>query len=126
MKEEIKGRILKSGLGWRLGWHPEADRYRGLVGGEDWAFELTEEEWQDFCRLLGQLVETMNQMAGELMEEERIACEVESDLLWLEAEGFPHAYELRLILNSGRRCEGNWSANAVGELISVAPMLAVF
>ena len=126
MKEEAKEHILKSGSGWRLGWHLEAQPYRGLVGGEDWAFELTEEEWRDFCRLLAQLAETMSQMAAELMEEERIACEVESDRLWMEAEGFPHAYELRLILNSGRRCEGNWSPDAVRELVAAVPMLTVF
>ncbi|MBP0020041.1 MAG: DUF1818 family protein [Cyanobacteria bacterium SBLK] len=119
-------RILKSGSGWRLGWHPEAEQYCGLVGGDDWAFELTGEEWLDFCRLLGQLVETMSQMAGELMEEERIACEVESDRLWMEVEGFPHAYELRLILNSGRRCEGNWGVDATRELIAAAQTLTVF
>ena len=120
------GRILKRGAGWRLGWHPEAEVYRGLVGGEDWAFELTVEEWQDFCRLLGQLAETMSAMAEELMAEERIACEVESDRLWLEAEGFPHAYELRLILNSGRQCEGNWSADAVRELVLAVQTLTIF
>ncbi len=109
-----------------MGWDAEAELYQGLVGGEDWAFELTGEELQDFCRLLQQLAATMEEMTAELMDEERIACEAESDLLWLEVEGFPTAYELRLILHSGRRCEGNWPPSVVPELLAAARSLKVF
>ncbi len=109
-------RILKKGQGWRLGWNTQAIDYPGLIGGEDWAMELTAAEFADFCRIFEQLATTMNQMAEELMQEERITCEAESNLLWLEVEGFPHAYSVRVILNQGRRCEGNWSAEVVREL----------
>jgi hypothetical protein len=115
--------ILHRGEGWRVGWNPEAEEYQGLVGAEDWALELTAEELIDFCRLLGQIAEAMAQMGQELMAEERIACEVESDRLWLEGEGYPHAYSLRLILRGGRRCEGNWQAAAVSELIQAVRLL---
>lgn len=101
-------RILKSGNGWRLGWDASAHEFKGLVGGENWAIELTEEEWNDFRRLGDQLHEILQQIAQELMEEERISCELESDRIWLEAEGFPHAYSLRLIVQTGRRAEGYW------------------
>ncbi len=112
----MSDRIIKKGQGWRVGWNPKATLYPGLVGGEDWAIELTSAEFHDFCRLLDQLAITMTVMAEELMDEERIACEAESDLLWLEVEGFPCAYSLRLILDQGRRCEGNWPAEVVREL----------
>ena len=118
--------ILQQGEGWRIGWNPEAEEYQGLIGAETWAIELTAGELEDFCRLLGQLAETMQQMVEELVAEERIACEVESDRLWLEGEGYPHTYSLRLILREGRRCEGNWDAAAVGELVQAARMLKVF
>ena len=118
-------RIIKSGSGWRIGWTPEAE-YKGLVGSDDWAIELTEAELNDFCRLLNQLADTVNQMTAQLMDEERIACEAESDLLWMEVEGYPHAYSLRLILNQGRRCEGNWSEEAVPQLVQATRMLKVF
>jgi Domain of unknown function (DUF1818) len=117
-------RILKSGQGWRVGWNPEASLYQGLVGGENWAIELTAAEFNDFCRLLEQLVVTMEQMTAELMDEERIACEAESDLIWLEVEGYPDAYSLRLILYQGRCCEGNWPENVVPELVKVLQALA--
>ncbi|MBD2462229.1 DUF1818 family protein [Oscillatoria sp. FACHB-1407] len=119
-------RQLKQGAGWQLGWNPDASDYKGLVGTDEWAIELTEAELDDFCRLLQQLADTMAQIAAELMDEEKISCEVESDLLWLEAEGFPHAYALRLILHTGRRAQGYWSAIAVPELIQAAQTLKVF
>jgi hypothetical protein len=122
----ISKRLLKQGTGWRLGWNPEAEIYKGLVGGDNWAIELTEAELDDFCRLLEQLAQTMQSMQVELMEEERIACEAESDRLWIEVEGYPHAYSLRLILNQGRCCEGNWSEEAVPELRQAAQRLKVF
>lgn len=109
-------RILKKGKGWRIGWDQKASIYKGLVGTDDWAFELTEAEFKDFCRFLQQLTETMEIMKEELMEDERIACEAESNLVWLEVEGFPHNYSLRLILHHERRCEGNWNEDTVKGL----------
>ncbi|MCC0179750.1 DUF1818 family protein [Waterburya agarophytonicola K14] len=111
-------RLTKSGAGWRIGWHPHGVKYQGLIGGEDWAIELTKAELNDFCRLLNQLVDTMSQMSAELMDEEKINCEAETDLLWMEVEGYCRSYSLRLILNCDRRCEGNWQEG-------VAPQIAL-
>ncbi|MFN6515880.1 MAG: DUF1818 family protein [Nostoc sp. CreGUA01] len=119
-------RVVKSGSGWRIGWNPDAPEFKGLIGTDDWAIELTEAELNDFCRLLAQLADTMKQLATELMEEEKIACEAESDLLWMEVEGYPHAYSLRFILNAGRGAEGKWDACAVGDLLQASGMLKVF
>lgn len=119
-------KVIKSGDGWRLGWNPEAAEFQGLVGGDGWAIELTEAELNDFCRLLGDLAATMTQMAGELMDEEKIAVEAESDLLWVLLEGYPEAYSVQLILNSGRRCEGFWPIEAVPGLVLSAKVLKVF
>ncbi len=119
-------RLLKNGLGWRIGWNPSASEFKGLVGTDDWAIELTEPELNDFCRLLAQLADTMKQLADELMDEEKIACEAESDLLWMEVEGYPHAYCLRLILKTGRCVEGKWEISAVQALQQAAGLLRVF
>jgi hypothetical protein len=118
-------RLIKQGAGWRLGWNPKAAEYQGLVGGDDWAIELSGAELEDFCRLLSQLSQTMTQMASELMDEEKIACEAESDLLWMEVEGLPSAYSLSFILNTGRRCEGCWHQDAVSGLVQAAASLKV-
>ncbi len=119
-------RVLKKGNGWRIGVNPTAPEFKGLVGTDDWAVELTEAELNDFCRLLAQLADTMQQMASELMDEEKIACEAESNLIWMEVEGYPQLYSLRFILNSGRCVEGKWDSTAVKDLIQAAATLNVF
>jgi Domain of unknown function (DUF1818) len=110
-------RIIKFGAGWRIGWNPEADMFQGLVGTDEWSIELTQAEFDDFCRLALQLAATMDSMQAELMDEEAIALEAESASLWLEVEGFPSAYALRLILSSGRRAEAAWATTAVPGLL---------
>jgi Domain of unknown function (DUF1818) len=119
-------RILKNGQGWRLGWNPQGTDYHGLVGTDNWAIELTGDELDDFCRLLLNLAQTMRDIAGELMDEEKISCEAESDLIWMEVEGYPHAYTLRFILNRGRCCEGSWQSEAIPGLVQAAQSLKVF
>jgi hypothetical protein len=119
-------KLLKTGKGWRLGWNPEATKYKGLVGADDWAFELTEAELLDFCRLLVELDQTMKQMGEYLMEGEKITCDSESDLLWLSAEGFPHSYSLRLLVHHERCVEGNWDSSVVNELVKAVQSLMVF
>ncbi|HBL13511.1 MAG TPA: DUF1818 domain-containing protein [Cyanobacteria bacterium UBA11162] len=120
------GRIVKDGSGWRLGWESEATEYQGLVGTDDWVIELTGAELDDFCCLLGQLDRTMREMAFELMDQEKIVCEAESDLMWMEVEGYPSAYTVRFILNQGRRCEGCWLPQAVPGLVEAVHSLKVF
>lgn len=119
-------RLIKSGEGWRIGWNPNAVEFKGLIGGDHWGFELTEAELNDFCRLLSQLAKSMKEIASELMDEEKIACEAESDLLWMEVEGYPHSYSLHLIVNRCRRCEGTWSPSAVPGLLQAVQVLQVF
>ncbi len=118
--------MQKSGPGWRLGWNPDATEYVGLVGSDDWALELTATEFADFNRLALQLADTMAAMQAELMDKEAIACEVESEQLWLEAEGYPHSYSLHLILLTGRRGEGLWQPTAVPDLLQGLRSLYVF
>jgi len=119
-------RVVKSGSGWRIGWNPDAPQFKGLVGTEDWAIELTQAELNDFCRLLAQLADTMNHLAAELMDEEKIAAEAESDLLWMEVEGYAHTYTLCFILNTGRCAEGKWEAAAVPGLVQAMATLKFF
>jgi hypothetical protein len=119
-------KVIKSGVGWRIGWNPDRDIYPGLVGADDWACELTQLELADFCRLLAQLAANMRSMATELMPGEKIDCSAQTELLWLEVSGFPDAYTLRLILQAGRNCEGNWQSIAVPELIAAAASLKLF
>ncbi len=106
------------GKGWRIGWDPSADSFCGLLAGQSWALELTAKEFKDFCRLARELDSTMSAMTEQLMDEERLACEQETETIWLEAEGFPSRYSLHFILLTGRKCEGEWPAEAVPQLIT--------
>lgn len=119
-------RLVKSGPGWRIGYDPAAAEFRGLIGTDDWALELTAAELDDFCRLVIQLTDTIVQISSELMDEETIACEVESDLVWLEADGYPYAYALHVILLTGRGGEGRWAATVVPALLQAVQSLQVF
>ncbi len=119
-------RILKTGSGWRVGWDESAPLFQGLIGGDDWAFELTQAEFQDFGRLLLQLTNAVEQIAGELMDEEQLQCDVESECLWLEAFGEAQAYSVKVMLNQGRRAEGSWDAAAVPGLLHAIQSLNVF
>ncbi len=119
-------RHLKEGIGWRLGYTPDASVFKGLVGGDRWAVELTEVEFADFCRLALQLADTVGAIATELMDEERFTCEQETPHIWLEVEGLPSAFELRFILLAGRQAEGGWDATATAEIIQAIPAVTLF
>lgn len=114
----MSDQILKRDHGWRVGWRPQAPVYPALVGGDDWAVELTATEFAELRRLLGQLTEAITAIAPELMPEEQIDCEVEGEWLWLGAEGLPAAYGVRLILNQGRGAEGYWPPGAIAGLVA--------
>ncbi|MEO0770127.1 MAG: DUF1818 family protein [Cyanobacteria bacterium J06649_4] len=117
-------RQILSGEGWRVGWNPNAEEFRGLLAGDDWSVELTQTEFESFCLGAKQLETTMADMARQLMDEERLTCEQETEYVWLEADGFPESYGLRFILLTGRRAEGEWPARAVPHLLSALNDLA--
>jgi hypothetical protein len=109
-----------------VGWDPDAGSFQALLGADDWAIELTQAEFDDFCRFALQLSDTMEQMRANLMDEEAIACEASCDRLWMEVRGYPEAYQLSFILLTGRRGEGHWSVEATKEVLRVIQMVQVF
>ena len=119
-------RQIKQGDGWRIGWDPEATVFQGLLAGDCWSIELTEAEFNQFCSLAQQLANTMAHMSNQLMESEKIACEAESDLIWMEADGYADAFVLRFILLSGRRAEGEWPERVVSQFLQALSSLNVF
>ena len=91
------GRLLKQGEGWRLGWNPASETFPALIGADDWALELTWAEWDEFQRLLVSLAEAVAAIAAELMEEEKIACEMEGvRTRYLGSSGGPSCRHSRL------------------------------
>ena len=109
---------LLSGEGWRIGFRSDAELYKGLVGADSWAIELTGDEFRDFCKLVSQLAETMQVMASELSDGEKICCTLETEDICLEVNGYPHAFNLHFQLLTGRRSEGFWDESAVPFLVA--------
>ncbi len=107
---------LRKGAGWRLGWDPARSPFVALVGGETWALELTQEEWQAFGQGVYCLQQDMEAIASQLMAEESITLERTFPWLTLIASGSPTAWDLYLQLHQGRRGEGFWPAEAVPGL----------
>ena len=118
--------MIREGDGWRVGWRPHAREYPALLAGADWAVELTEAELHEFRRLLQRLVDSLEQIAPELMDGEKITCEAEGSLVWMEVEGFPHFFSLHFILNTGRRMEGSWPGSVTPEAIDALNLLEGF
>ncbi len=117
---------IKQGKGWRVGWNSDAPIYQGLIGTDDWAIELTTTEIKELQRLLSQLIESLSAIADQLMAEEKIVVELESDILWLEVEGYIDNYAFSLILHNHRRCEAHWPASAVPPLVQAIQTLQVY
>ena len=117
---------LKTGKNWRVGWNEAANPFKGLLGGDHWACELTADEFNDFVRLLTELGQAMEAMQTDLMDEEAIAIDKQTDLLWIQANGYPQRYSLSFILLTGRRSEGHWDEAATAELIQAIPTIKLF
>ncbi|ESA38090.1 hypothetical protein N836_33985 [Leptolyngbya sp. Heron Island J] len=118
--------LLREGKGWRVGWDDERENFKALVGGDNWALELTQDEFEALRRLAQQLATIMASLASELMPDEQISCEQETSQIWMEAEGFHHSYSLRFILLNGRGAEGAWPSSTVPEVLNGLTHIDVF
>jgi Domain of unknown function (DUF1818) len=108
---------LLSGKGWRIGWFPYTQPFSGLVGGDNWAFELTQVELEEFCTLALQLITSLEQAQSELSEQESLTCTAETENICLEVMGYPDDFRLSLQLHTGRRAEGAWDNDSLDELV---------
>jgi hypothetical protein len=104
---------------------PNVYPFQGLVGGDNWAFELTRQELKEFCALGIQLVESMQAMQLELSEQESLTCTAETENVWLEAAGYPDNFKLSLQVRTGRRGEGIWEYDSLMELTAAITAIAL-
>jgi hypothetical protein len=117
-------KYLLNGEGWRLGHSPDAEIFVGLVGAENWAIELNQQEFEDFCRLSMQLTETMVSMQAELSEEESLTCSAQTEDIYLEASGFADNFTIHLQLLNGRRGEGIWTSSAIAHILEAVKQMS--
>ena len=106
------------GPGWRLAVDPSREGYQALIGGQDWAIELTLDELAALSSLCERLQEQHLAIADQLMAEESIEIAMEREPWWVELSGDRQRWCLRFVLSSpnGRSAEGMWPSPASAEL----------
>lgn len=116
--------VLRQGEGWRVGWMPKRSPYCALIGGDTWAFELTADEWREFCDGLHHLMAATQAANAELMEDETLTLERVTERVSLTMTGLVDRCELYVQLQSGRQAEGLWRAAAVPGLVEAVLRLS--
>ena len=89
--------IQQEGSGWRLLRGPKRPLFSVLIGGEHWAFELSESEACALASLVRELTGQHRSICDQLMAEEAITVELERDGWWGCLEGDRLRWSLRAI-----------------------------
>jgi hypothetical protein len=112
---------VQEGEGWRWLEDPARHPFAVLIGGQDWAVELTAEEARGLQRGLVQLMQEHRSLADQLMPEEAISLEMERGPLWMALEGDREGWQLRFVLtpaSQSRAVEGSWQPEASAALVA--------
>ena len=90
--------IHNEGPGWRLVRDTSRKNFSTLIGGENWAVELSEDEWNELNQVIEKLIDQYGQIKTRLMPEEKISIELEQSIWWGSLEGNHVSWSLKLIL----------------------------
>ncbi len=90
--------ISKEGPGWRLAKDLSKKNFSFLIGGSNWAVELSEKEWNSLLPIVADLVDQHKQLEDQLMPEESISLEMERGSWWACIDGNKDNWTLKLIL----------------------------
>jgi len=102
--------IKKEGQGWRIIRDRSRENFSTLIGGGNWAIELTEIEWENLVSAVNELSNQYKDIRPQLMGDEDITLELER-CPWLAIlKGDKYGWELKLILN------GSFSSNRGAEI----------
>ena len=108
-------RIEREGAGWRLAWDDTRQPFSVLIGGADWAVELSSIEALALRSALADLQEQHAALVDQLMAEEAISLELDRPPWWLAIEGDRSSWALQVMLSPApgqRAFEGGWPAPA--------------
>ena len=107
--------IKKEGPGWRLIRDSSRDNFSTLIGGESWAIELNQFEWKTLVKVVINLSDQYKNIKDQLMGDEDITLELESDPWLAILKGDKNGWKLKLILDSSdslnRGAEVSWPRN---------------
>ena len=112
--------IQQEGPGWRLARDPSRGVHPVLIGGEGWAFELTQPEWEALSDLVLTLERQHRALVDQLMAEEEIELELDRGLWWGCLQGDRGSWSLSVVLtpDAGRGVEGHWPAPASAAMVA--------
>tara|TARA_Y100001968_G_scaffold323060_1_gene360136 strand:- start:465 stop:857 length:393 start_codon:yes stop_codon:yes gene_type:complete len=85
------------GVGWRVARDHSRGEFCFLIGGQDWAIELTENEWRSLYLLVNELIGQFTSLKEQLMDEEQFEIELEKNSWWGRIYGENNLWSLKLI-----------------------------
>ena len=109
--------IKKEGLGWRIIRDSSRDNFSTLIGGENWAIELNNSEWENLVKVVIDLSDQYKSVKDQLMGDEDITLELERSPWLAILKGDQYGWSLRLILSANangllnRGAEVYWPRN---------------
>ena len=112
--------IKKEGLGWRIIFDSSRDNFNTLIGGETWAIEVDEFEWERLVNVVIDLSSQYEDIKGQLMGDENITLELDSSPWFAILTGDKTGWDLKLILNANgslkRGVEIFWPRNVTSDV----------
>ena len=91
--------IKKEGEGWRIIRDESRDHFPTLIGGQNWAIELTELEWLSLGPIVFDLSNQYIQIKDQLMGDEDITIELDRNPWLAILNGDKYGWSLKLILS---------------------------
>ncbi len=91
--------IKKEGKGWRIIIDSSRDNFSILIGGEHWAIELTDSEWEILVQVVLDLITQYRDIKYQLMGEEDITLELVRNPWLAILKGDQYGWSLKLILS---------------------------
>ena len=114
--------IKKEGPGWRLIRDSSRDNFSTLIGGESWSIELNQFEWKTLVKVVIDLSDQYKNIKDQLMGDEDITLELESDPWFAILKGDQNGWKLKLILDSSdslnRGAEVFWPKNVTFHVVN--------
>jgi len=112
--------IKQEGQGWRIIRDSSRNNFSTLIGGETWAIELNQSEWNTLVKVVIDLSDQYKDIKDQLMGDEDITLELESNPWLAILKGDQYGWSLKLILDSGdsliRGAEVFWPRNVTFQL----------
>ena len=113
--------ILQEGSGWRLAVDASRKSFPVLLGGENWAIELTHHEWKALLPIIDELIGELKKLENQLMPEELICLEMEKKPWWVCLDGEWQSWNLQIVIDgdgqSIRGAEAFWPTPASQSIV---------